>query len=338
MSPLFTLLRRDALLLVRNRLLAVGLGVALLLGGLVRWALPDTVAPPPTWVHEAPGLDLLAGVDPAELPPERRLGSAAAVRAAVAADPAAAGLVLEGPRQVRVLSQAQAPTTQALQQTAAWGLLTHLEGRDGRPPVRRLRGELPPLPLRFALLPVLLTADALFLGFLFGAVMVLQERSERTLHAYRVSPAGTGPWVLSKALVNSAASMLYAAVIVAVAGAPVRWGLLLAVVGVGSAALTLGGMALAVFFRTLMELLYPLLVVNALLLLPLGASFLPGAEGAWLRALPTWPAVMGLREALLPGSGPGLWLTLAQGLLPWLLGLGLACWAVVERRLMKEAS
>lgn len=196
--------------------------------------------------------------------------------------------------------------------------------------------EPPPFDLSFV--PLMLGLDVVMLGFLFGGVMVLQEKMDGTLRAYRVGPGGTAPFVLSKLLVNVLLGGLNAAVFLAWAhpSALLSPGLVLLVLGV-TTVLTLLGMGLATYFDSLSTFFYPLAVVGLVLNLPMLAYVSPSLELAWLEWVPTWDVMFVGRALLFDPESVRAWEVMAR------VGLGLALtgafatWSI-DRRLMKEVA
>ncbi|HJL15378.1 MAG TPA: hypothetical protein RMH99_06980 [Sandaracinaceae bacterium LLY-WYZ-13_1] len=194
------------------------------------------------------------------------------------------------------------------------------------------------VPFDAGLVPLILGLDVALMGFLFGGVMVLQEKVAGTVAAYRTSPGGTAPYVLSKLGINLAMAAFNAAVFVAWAHpagllAPGVFAVTLVVV----ASLTLLGMGVAVFFDGLSSFFYPLALGGLLLNLPMIAYVSPSLSLGWMRWIPTWDVMFLGRELLFP-TGRGADLGAVARLVGWLLVTGaFATWAV-DRRLMREAA
>jgi hypothetical protein len=210
------------------------------------------------------------------------------------------------------------------------GLATHHVLTHLRPPTA-------PPPFDASLVPLILGLDVALMGFLFAGVMVLQEKTEGTVAAYRVSPGGTAAYVLSKLLFNLGLAAFNAAVFLAWAHPagllePGLLGVTLAAV----ATLTFLGMGLAVFFDGLSSFFYPLAVLGLLFNLPMIAYVSPSLELGWMRWIPTWDVMFHGRELLFP-TGRAADGAVAARALGWLVLTGaFAVWAV-DRRLMKEA-
>lgn len=195
--------------------------------------------------------------------------------------------------------------------------------------------EAPPFDASFV--PLILGLDVALLGFLFGGVMVLQEKMEGTVAAYRVGPGGTGAYVASKLIFNVGLAAFNAAVFVAWAHPagllePALFGVTLAVV----ATLTLLGMGIAVFFESLSSFFYPVAVGGLLLNLPMIAYVSPSLALGWMAWIPTWDVMFTGREILFP-TGRGVDLEVVARLVGWLAVAGAFGWWAVDRRLMKEA-
>ena len=78
-------------------------------------------------------------------------------------------------------------------------------------PVRILEAPSRRLGIANQLVVNLLVFEVAILGFLFTAVILFQQKQEGSLRAYRVSPAGALPFVASKGLLWTAATVAYGA-------------------------------------------------------------------------------------------------------------------------------
>ncbi|MCA9696319.1 MAG: ABC transporter permease, partial [Myxococcales bacterium] len=193
----------------------------------------------------------------------------------------------------------------------------------------------PPFDLLF--IPILLALDLCLLGFMFGAVMLLQDKQNNTIAALRVTPATAWDYLGAKLLVNLGLSALNLLVLVGVAAPafvlePLLW-LLVLLACMGMTAL---GMAIAVFIRSIAQFFYPLMLVGLLASTPLYMVFEPTAALSWTRALPTYQLLFG-SEALLFAGDPAL---VAEALIYlgcFALVATLLCTALVHARLLRPA-
>lgn len=265
MNRLLTLLKLDAKLAVRHRLLAVTVVVALAFGLLIRFAVPSEFS------HEMPDL----AADLADLP------------AATVLDPDASKPAFD-------------------QQ----------------------------------LVPILFALDLCLLGFMFGAVMVLEDRQNGTIRAFRVAPAGALPYVASKLGVNLGLSLINVLILVGLAAPallakPALIGLAL----LFCAGMTLLGIGLAPLTRGLAQFFFPMIAIGLVCALPMYLVWSPASGLAWTWVLPTWHMLFG-SEAIAFGAGREAARTLAReaaiyGVVFMALTAALAL-TTVHRRLLRE--
>jgi len=155
------------------------------------------------------------------------------------------------------------------------------------------------------LVPLLYTADVAMIGFLFGAVMILQDKSFGTIFALRLTPAGALAYVTSKLVVNALLALFATALLTLVALPPSHFSLGAALLAVGtSASVGLVGMGLAVFFPNMSAFFYPMVVVSMVLSMPIGSYLHVSTPGSMLWFLPTYHLLFGARELLLPAGHP----------------------------------
>lgn len=193
--------------------------------------------------------------------------------------------------------------------TEEW--LRELEGQP-RPGVTRietiaLRGESAPprIPFNHSLIPVLLFSDAGMLGLLLIAALIFFEKGEGTLKAYLVTPGRIWEYLLSKALSLALVAVSFTLILVVpVLGTGPNYLHLLGVMALGAILTALLGALAAVWFDNLSQFLFPAIGLIALLSLPAVAYFVPSFSPLWIRWLPTYPMIFGLREAAFPSGNP----------------------------------
>ncbi|MEX1256415.1 MAG: hypothetical protein WEG36_02245 [Gemmatimonadota bacterium] len=145
--------------------------------------------------------------------------------------------------------------------------------------------------------------------YMFGASMVLLEKSERTLEALRTSPLTAPYYLASKALTLSAFALVEAVIVVGIAGrgavvAPVPFVVGVLVLGV---AYTLIGIGQVASFESVTSFLFPgALVVTLVLQLPIFYAAGIGPTAAWY-AIPTEAPLLLMMAAFEPPRG-GQWL------------------------------
>lgn len=265
MTPktLATLLRLDATLAVRHRLLLVVVVVASAFGLLVGWVIPGEL-----------------GIEPA-------------VAASTEPVPTAHDVTLLRPGLVR-----------------------------------------PPLSL--SMLPVLLAVDVVLLGFMFAAVMVLQDKQFGVTQLFRIGPGTLGGYIGSKLVINLGLVGLNVLLLFGL-GAPhlLLHGELYPLVFGCASGMTLLGIGMGAHFRNLSTFFYPMAGVGMLAALPM-FLYLEHTELAAAWWLPTYHVLFGA-DAIFFGGDPRVVAT-AIGMCLAFAGLAalFAVW-MVSTRIMKEA-
>lgn len=201
--------------------------------------------------------------------------------------------------------------------------------------IRMLRGDQAAPEGRKAYVPFLLALDVAMMGFMMGAVLMLEERGDGTLRALRVTPLGTAAYILSKSLVFLLVSLVYATLLLLVMGTwPVNplafWSLLMA----GSLLFTFLGMILATFFKTMSEWLFAGMAVLIAGMLPIVSFLAPSFQPRWMGWIPTAWMLDGFNELLFPvGRSVTQWVLQTVGVT---LVAYAACHVSIAQRLMKE--
>ncbi len=342
-----TLLELDAKLALRHNLLTVVVVIAVLFGALIRFALPDTLE------HESrdfvldasEGQRLVALAERAGLDPTL-LDSPDELRQAVADEPNSLGIMFEGspaaPRATVFIQGDESPERLALIATGVdlfWRLMSADEATLAawpQPTVLDPGAQKP--PFNEAFIPLLFAVDLALLGFMFGAVMVLQDKQSGTLSVYRVGPAGATEYLLSKLGINLALSLLNLLLLVGI-GAPHLLGLpaLYPLVLLTCGGMTLAGMGLAVLFRSISQFFVPLIAVGLLGAMPMYLVFSPSAALDWTWWLPTYHVLFGAEALLFDGDPEVVRAALIYAAL-FMLVSTIFCATAFSRRLLREVS
>lgn len=263
-----TLLRLDAKLAVRHKLVHVMLLVAIGFGALIGFAAPERL--------DLGGLDSIDDMD---------VGIAEA--AAASAPP------------------------------------TVLEPGAVKPPFDEL------------LLPVMYALDLCLLGFMFGSVMILQDKEQGTIRYFRIAPGSALQYMASKLALNVGLSLVNLIVLTAFV-AP--WALLepglYAVTLSICAGMTALGMTIAVFLRNISQWFFPAIAVSLIGTLPVYLMFTPTQSLAWTRWLPTYHILFG-SEAVMFDDAEVAATALIYGLVFASLTIS-ACGLAIRGRLLRE--
>jgi hypothetical protein len=245
---------------------------------------------------------------------------------------------LEQPRFEFIVRSVVAEQNLRLLQASLDAAIAEMRGDLVTSPVQvdYLREQTGEIPFNLLPLPVLLIFEVVLLGFFIVAVMVFQEKSEGTLRAYRVTPGGTIPYIMSKTLLFIVLSLIYGLIPVVYAfGLRVNFIPLLLLLGLSSSLMTMFSLGVAAYYRNLTEWFFvgvALLVINSMPIISYGMpAFAPG----WLTWLPSYYGVFAVRDVLFSNAG----LAQISPTLLYLFALNLAALAfsyyAVRSQLMK---
>jgi hypothetical protein len=223
-----------------------------------------------------------------------------------------------------------------LSDQAAAALATRLTPPVTTPPaveteVLRPQGGVVPQNLRVT--PVAITFEAIVLGFLMASVLMLSERQEGVLEAYRISPGSALTYVASKTLLFMGLGTLYAvAMAVTTVGVAFSWPAFLLLSLLAGALYTMFGLGLTVFFRDISGWFVVAMLVLGINMVPVISHAAPTFAPAWLVAIPSYAIVFAFDEVLFPTgkSLAGTYLTLGA----WTVAALVACTALIDRRLL----
>jgi hypothetical protein len=258
-----TLLRLDATLAVRHRLVLVVFVVATILGLLVGWVLPESLVIEPA---------MTVSVEPVPVAHE----------------------------------------------------------------VMILRPGLERPPFNLSILPVLLAVDVVFLGFMFGAVMVLQDKQFGVTRLFRVGPGTVGGYIGSKLIINLGLVALNVVLLVGLGDLSLflhreLYPRVLSCAG----GMTLLGIGMGALFRQLSTFFYPMAGVGLLAALPT-FLYLERTELAAAWWLPTYHVLFGADAVFFGGDARVVHTAIGLCLAFAALAAVFAAW-MVSNYVMKEA-
>lgn len=345
MKRILTLIRQDLLLSWRNGLVFFT-GILLLIMVALIWLLPESLNAEATEViyDGSPDKQLESFLRRAGAGDEVFAGSPQELRAILEDSNRGIGVVYEGDLQdphFRLLTVGRLAQENVNLMKAT--LDTLVRTMRGAPPpgefqVQLLRAPGEPVPLNLNFVPVALVFEVVLLGFTFGAVMIFQEKQEGVNHAYRVSPATTLDYILSKNVMFTAMSIVYGGLLLLAAfQLQADYGRIMLLIVLTSSLMTLVGLAIAVFFNNISEWFFVGVGVLVLNMLPVFSYSIPTFAPQWLTWIPSYPVLFGAREILFP-TGKGGFMTplVVQLLLFNLIAFGLS-YLAVDRKLMKAA-
>lgn len=346
MKRLYTLMRQDLILAWRNGLVFFT-GILLVIMVAMVWLLPESLGTETAeYVYDgSEGKQLETFLRQAGAEPESFVESPDALREALSDSSRGIGVIYEGDLQeprFRLLTTGRlAEENVNLVKETLDGVVRTMRGTP--PPVEQFDVELlrvpgEPVPLNLSFLPVALVFEVVLLGFTLGAVMIFQEKQEGVNRAYRVSPATTLDYILSKNAVFVLMSVVYGGLLLLAAfGLDFAYGRILLLIVLTSSMMTLVGLAIAVFFNNLSEWFFVgvgVLVVN---MLPVLSYSMPTFAPDWLTLIPSYPILFGAREILFSTGKGDLMAPLVLQLAFFnVVAFGL-CYLAVDRRLMRAA-
>lgn len=342
MSAVTSMLAQDTKLIWRNGHVAVVIGIAALMIALVIFLPAELNTGPGEYLYDAiPGAPVRSALTEMGARVEGLPESRAAYEALLEENPNAIGVVVDGTverPQVTITQRTDVPeqSINLLKATVD----TVLRSLGGAPveaaPIERLRPQAEVVPMNLAGLPVFLGLEVGILGFLLVAVFVFQEKQEGTIRAYRVSPAGLWPYLLSKAAVFLLLSLGYGVVVVAVGmGIDANWPAVIGLIAWASLFMTIFGLGFAVWFDNLSGWFFPGLAVLVLNMLPFFSYIYPVFTPVWVPFIPSYGLLFALREALFPtGNTELITQTLLVGL-GWLVAAIVFAALSVRARLFK---
>jgi len=203
--------------------------------------------------------------------------------------------------------------------------------------IQYLRPQQPNIPFNQKLIPIIIFTEVILLGFLLVAVIVFQEKEEGGIKAFRVSPANTIVYILSKVSANLILAYLYLLIVLLFTlGFNVNYLNIFVLTTLGSILMTLLGLSISVFFKNLEEFIFVALIVLSILALPMMTYLTPSFSPDFFRFLPSYSVLFGLRELLFTSGKNSILFNLNMLLV--LEGIGMfiiATWSV-NRKLMKE--
>lgn len=195
-----------------------------------------------------------------------------------------------------------------LSDQAATALITLITPPEGALPDLQttvLRSRAGTIPQNLRLLPVFIGFEAVVLGFLMAAVLMLGEKQEQVLKAYRISPGGPLTYMASKTLLFAGMGVLYSLLmVVATIGVRFDWLSFILLTVLASALYTLVGLSVAVFFREINDWFPIAVVMLSLNMLPMVSYSLPSFAPTWLTWIPSYPIIFAYEEILFATGKP----------------------------------
>jgi hypothetical protein len=306
-----SLVRKDARLLVRNYYLVAVLVIAALYIAAVRFLFPADININPglvLWDNTAGGAvrgAFAAGGDQVIV-----VETEAEYNAALAGGATRIGIRADGGVRVErfelTFQGYENPQQRRLLGAAMQRLAATLRGEGAQYPRFETRVLRPGQPLQrppfnLAMVPVLVFTEATMVGMFLAAALLYSEKEERTLRAYRTSPAGMAEYLLARGIAMGLLALVSAVPITLLTiGPAANWLVIVPLVFFAGLVITMLVMVLANLFDTISQFIYPAIALMTVLALPSASYYMPAFGPAWIRLLPTYPLVFALREAYFP--------------------------------------
>jgi hypothetical protein len=274
---------------------------------------------------------------------EKLLASELELQQALERDSQAVGIVFQGDREnpkATIYHQGNESEKTVRRLEAAvvdfWNTAGDLERQiNHRVVLLRQASEKPPFNL--SLVPLILGIESALIGLFFVSALVFQEKEEGSIRAFRVSPAGTWSYILSKITIFLFLSLLSGVLLfvftLGLHSELLSVLLLVALVGI---LMTAFGLTISVFFNSLAEFIYVLAGIMAVISLPMASYFFPSINIAFIPLIPTYPLMFGIRELIFSTGKTGFYLPMLMILLVEIVLMLVITRVVVERKLMKE--
>lgn len=187
------------------------------------------------------------------------------------------------------------------------------------------------------LVPVFLTYEVVALGFLLIAVMIFQEKTEGSIHAYRVSSSGTTIYILSKVVIFTLMAVLYGVVVtISTVGFNIDYATLLSLIVLASIFMTLLGLLVSIFFNNISEFLFVPFRVILIMQLPTISYINPSFAPGFIKWIPMYAVLFGFREALFSTGKENYLFPFLIILIAGIGVLSAACYYAVKKRLMRS--
>ncbi len=303
LRPFLSRLKTDLVVMYRSGFVAATLVVAVILIILIRFVLPADLPPGAViyLVDETEEMSLREVSEETLIP----LEDEGELRAVMEGNPAARGLVFrrdgDSVSVVVHLQGTESAREKRTLEALGEGLYRQsIEGDFGAPiGLVDISTEKPPFNLM--MVPMLLGLEVALAGLFLATVMVFTEKAEGTVRAYSVTPRGAWIYLGSRLMATSLLTLGYGTLLfLTTLGPSSGYVASMALILLGSVAITSAGLTLGTYFDGLSDFMYPMIGIVVVLGLPALAYLTPSAAIPGLRFIPTYPLVFGLREILFP--------------------------------------
>jgi len=344
MKKLLTLIKQNLVLSTRNSLVWVVLLSMVLIILVVKFAVPDQLSEGNSEFY----LDMsenreiytaltAVGVDANQFSENRE-----DLNAQLEENSHSIGIIFEGslesPRFQLIQTTEMNNEQLKLIQTSLSKMIGSINGTwNGNLEVSFIRPQTEPVPRNLTLVPVLMVFEVLILGFLLIAVFIFQEKGDKVIRAYRISPGGTHLYILSKLTAFLLIGLLYAFGIVAfTVGFDFNILNFVIITILGFLLYTLIGLIVALFFDDISGWFTVGIVILTINMAPGMSHQMPSFAPPFMKWIPSYHIIFGYDDILF-NTGKNMWpvfgLMCALTLIAYVV-----CYFLVDRKLMKEVN
>jgi hypothetical protein len=165
------------------------------------------------------------------------------------------------------------------------------------------------VPDNLSVVPLPIMLESALMGLFLIAVMLTLEKDHKTIKAYVTTPGRVHEMLIAKVITMLFYAFISASVIVGLTiGLKGNWAQMLILVGLTSLWSSSLGIVIANMCKSLTSAMMPLVIVSLVLAAPVMSYFAPMFAPNYLRALPTYSLMLGLREALFIESSNALFI------------------------------
>lgn len=157
------------------------------------------------------------------------------------------------------------------------------------------------IPFNKSFLPIFLMFEAVMMGMIMVFAMVFSEKSQKTLHAYSVTPGKIWEYLGAKVILLALLGIVFTFILTPlVVGLGADYFILIIIVVVGSFLSTSVSLIVASFYKNLSQSMAAMLALTVVFTLPMLSYFSEGFSPWYLRILPTYPILFALKGAVFP--------------------------------------
>jgi hypothetical protein len=155
------------------------------------------------------------------------------------------------------------------------------------------------IPLNLNIVPLAIMLESALMGLFLISVMLILEKDHKTIKAFVTTPTDVNLLLGAKLVTMLLYSFLSAVLIVIfTVGINVNWLNILILIGLTSIWSSCLGLTIANVYKSLTSAMMPLIIISLLLGAPVVSYFAPMFAPSYLKVMPTYSLMLGLREAL----------------------------------------